>query len=1090
MPAGENPASGVGVNPAAKVGGLPDLIYLKAANGELVPVLKGPIWEEYLEFIKKRRTAAAVLPDPYSVTNVSLDGDCDRERAAPAVSGERATLTAKIEIQINRADEWVRVPLRMGEGTLRSFSHEGPPQQTGEAVFDRLDPEQGHLWWLSGKGIHNLTLVLSVPVRKESPQRRLQLSLPVSAASDLKLRVPQPRISARAEERKPTVIPQGDSGSEISLIGLGTRLDLTWLPQPELAGIETVLEARTSIGVSLDGESILIEANQRILALQGRFEEVKVWLPAGHELLKVEGSVYKEHRVDPENPNRITVALKEPVAAGADAINLKWTLRADLPAMGERISLEGFEVDRARVQTGILAVRLVGAYQVAKTDDDDRFVQRTNVSEVAKAVPPVPSQGEITSAYRLLKQPFRLGLSLQKVQPFVTVEPYLFVNLAADRAEFEGVFQFHVFRGGVDEVVFDWPNWKREGWKIELVEPLDRVEQTILDDTPGKESIRVRLIERKEGLFDLRLKAQRMLPGNSTPVDFSLPASNASSSPPAVVVVALADNVEADLKPTGETSARPLAAALSETAPLPKWARDARRKAFWVDSRARTFSAVVTPQKQQIETQADIEARIDDAQVEVVQRIGYDVAYGRLAQVLLKVPLPLVDRCTFSCGGIELIPTANGLTEGAAKQLRLTLDPPQIGRFEILVRYAVQPPAHPADTTATLSLPLVQSADAEFAASRFRLVNPTIWTISLPEETWKRQPGTQGTSAWSAVGALPELILTFDRGEAPSPTGMSISRALIRAEFDLQGRASYRAQFRISGPASGLRLQLGPGIRPTFWFGRERLAASEVAELQPAAGEFQLNFPPHDLEAEHLLSIDYQTPAGTPFAATERHRLVAPRLTAEAGATQTIWEVVMPSEQHLFTAPAGVMPLFTWRRGAFFWGRYDSQSTSELERWIAAGEGPPRFTLDAGGNCYRFTGFGLASVLDFRTMSRHIIVLIGAGLALLVGFMLMNIPATRHVLTILLLGFASTVLALWFPEPVLVLLQPAGLGLLLAIVAASIQGALRRTRKTQVLTLSSPSGFASPASSIRREAPLGLGSDEPTSIRPAPSHSS
>jgi hypothetical protein len=160
-----------------------------------------------------------------------------------------------------------------------------------------------------------------------------------------------------------------------------------------------------------------------------------------------------------------------------------------------------------------------------------------------------------------------------------------------------------------------------------------------------------------------------------------------------------------------------------------------------------------------------------------------------------------------------------------------------------------------------------------------------------------------------------------------------------------------------------------------------------------------------------------------------------------------------------------------------------------LSRWISAGDGPERPEIETVGNSYRFTGFGLAHKLEFRTMSRHIIVLIGAGLALLVGFMLMNIPATRHVLTILLLGFATTVLALWFPEPVLVLLQPAGLGLLLAIVAALIQGAMLRTRKAQVLTLSSPSGFTAPASSVRREVPPGIGSEEVTSIRNVPSHS-
>ena len=83
----------------------------------------------------------------------------------------------------------------------------------------------------------------------------------------------------------------------------------------------------------------------------------------------------------------------------------------------------------------------------------------------------------------------------------------------------------------------------------------------------------------------------------------------------------------------------------------------------------------------------------------------------------------------------------------------------------------------------------------------------------------------------------------------------------------------------------------------------------------------------------------------------------------------------------------------------------------------------------------------------------------GAGLALLLGFVLIRIPATRHVLTFLVVGFAMALTALWYAEPVKVLLQPAILGAAMAVIAAMIDRVGRRPAQSPLVTLSSPSDF-------------------------------
>src|SRR5690606_35974707 len=108
-----------------------------------------------------------------------------------------------------------------------------------------------------------------------------------------------------------------------------------------------------------------------------------------------------------------------------------------------------------------------------------------------------------TSGYKFVNQPFLLVLSLEIVQPFVTADPQVVLNLSADQAELSGVFKYQVTRGGIDEVTLNWPNWKSQGWVLEPLEPAGKVEQTIVDDPAAPDAIRIRLLERTAGSLEL-----------------------------------------------------------------------------------------------------------------------------------------------------------------------------------------------------------------------------------------------------------------------------------------------------------------------------------------------------------------------------------------------------------------------------------------------------------------------------------------------------------------------------------------------------------------------------------------------------------
>ncbi len=1076
-----------------------DVIPLKNAKGEVVPLLRTPLLEEVLAELEARRQRATPEPTQWSVAGISLQGTVD---------GDHAVLQATLQIQLLVDAKWIKVPLRLTEGTLQDQSYAGP----GEATSGGIDPEQGYLWYFKGKGLHVLKLNLIVPIRKELPTRRLQLTLPPTVVSELKLRVPVPRLTAKVDEQSRArliLTPTADGATNLEMLGLGPRLDVTWQPQPDLGTVETVLEARTAITATVDGRTVLLEANQRLGALQGSFSQVQVRMPRGGELLKVEGDVYKDHAMDAKDPTQVIVTLKEPVSS-AIPIDLKWTVRVEIPPKSERVLLEGFEVAKAKIQTGHLALRLVGDYRLERIDGQNQFVQRDNLSTLEKALPPFPSREDVSSAYSILRQPFQLAFNLQPEKPHITVKPRLFLAVNADRMELFGEYDVQVYRWGIEEVKFAWPGWKEEGWKLDPIAPPNQVEETKLDD-PSE--ILVKLIERKVGpvvrvndrasatepkQFTLLLHATRTLPAGQAAQEFTLPGMPGANVMPAEFVMVLADNLEADLRPLGETVSRLQTVSQSNLVPLPANLADLRRRDFRLDTARAKFSVATTLQKQRIGTQTDVELSLDGTELHLQQRISYDVAYERLSQVLLMVPEKLEGRVSFSlaldsqpANLVPIIPIDTGAPiEGTRKQKRLALEAPRIGKFDVIIQGSLPVNWPMGVATSITDVSLVQSSEAEFTTTRVRVQKPKRQRLTVTGDGWTPQAPQNGASVWLATAKQSAINLQVDQSDGAWQQEVAVPRCLIQVVCSPLGEVYCQAQYQIAGQPLLLRVTFPPGSTP----GRIRWDATpldgvNVVQLAGAPGQYQLTLPDADAgDSKSLLTIAYQLPKQKPMGVGAERRLAVPEILSDGTQTQTFWQVQLPVDQHLWTLPEGFTPEFDWQRVGGWWSRLPRQSPAELEQWIgslpdsAKGSGNHVLT---GGNRYLFSSLEGASIMTFRTLSTPLIILIGASLALVFGFILVNVPATRHVLTFLWLGFLTTLVTLWYSEPVLVLLQPAGLGLALALLASVAQRWFTKSRAQPVLTLASPSEQLVAISSREEVIPTGLEGEEVTQSHPA-----
>lgn len=1045
-------------------------ILLPNAQGQLVPLARTPLLEEVLRALAQRGTPPAESPLPASVSRLLLDGSSD---------GNRVTLKCQLQIEVLPDQQWVKLPLQFQEAQLKGFQAGG----VGQAVPGGFDPTQGYWWWFYGAGTHTLDLELQTAVRKELPLRRMSLSLPPTVVSQLMLTVSQPNAIAKTDERtRLNIIPGDATGTRFELIGLGTRVDVSWQPQSDPTATQPSLEVRTSIIATVDGESTLLEANQRLTAQQGSFQEVKVRLPRGGLLEELKGPLYRDHQVDPQDPTQLTVYLKEPIS-GANSADLKWTVRVEQPPESAHYLIEGFEVAGARIQTGHIGLAPVGDFRLAQSDQPNQYVKRDNASLLAKVLPPLPTTEGVKSAYNILRQPFRLNFKLQREQPHVTAKPRLFLNLTGDRAELTGFFDVQVYRGSIEEILFHWPDWKTEGWQIDAVDPPSRVEQTDSNDPTNQGVIRVRLIERATGptAFQLTFRATRPFPAGQAAQPLTLPSIRVQGDTASELVVSLADNLEIELRPTGETATRFRATTYDGVVPVPASLAELRQSAYTISSHQPTLSVGTTVQKQRVTAQSEVQLTPQGGTLDVQQQLEFDIAYERMSQVLLMVHESVLDRCRFvSAQGTNLVAIPTGLAEGAWRQHRLALESAQLGTVKITALYSLERPKPLGNASlANLIVPLVRSSDAPFTGVRLRLIDGTEPRLNLNGDGWTPQPSRPGSREWTASSAMTQISLATEAGTPGSGWGIRVSRQLFHAYFDPQGSVAGRAWYRVVGNATSLRLQLAEGmtLSEMTWDG-QRLSPGQWQEVAGQSGLLEITLPPATSDSEHLLTVVYLAALQKPLALSAQREWPVPHLLAEEGLTQSLWLLHLPATHHLWTPPATLAAEYNWQWGSWHWRRFPRHSLQDLQQWLGTEDDTLREAVSWQGHLYEFSSYEPRWSVRFTTLSRELIILLGAGLALAGGFVLVNFPATRHVLTFLSLGFLGTLTAIWYEEPVLVLLQPAVLGVSLSVMAAVWQAYWRRPKAPSVLTVGPSSSLLAESPTVAPETPRSRGLGE------------
>ncbi|MBX3415096.1 MAG: hypothetical protein KF708_20600 [Pirellulales bacterium] len=1057
-PARSAPATSGGSPDAAKpvVEAEPSVFWLPDKSGELQPVINFPLEEfETLRNVERGLNAAARPPD-YHLSYT-----------AKGVVRER---TVELEVAFTigvSVDHWVRIPLRMAEGIKT-----GPEVYAGEGEsFLVLDSgADGHVLWLRGKpGEHRVTLTVVVPLSSVGRDARLKLGLPRVPTSRIELVVPA--AGAVGQLAEGLVAERDISAPEetrFALVGLGSEVDFAWRAgEAGMPEAPVVLSASGTLVTQIDGRSASTDVRLKIKSREGEFDRFRIRLPAGAELVLGQQPGYSlvpvtDAATTPgSKTDRRVIEVRLDKRATEASLQLVIEQSHSSVGPNEYIDLGGVEVLGAVPQTGHIAVSVVGDWQVVWGD-------RRNVRQVATLPAPLEVES-LAGAFEYLNQPCSLLARVVPRTSRVAVDPQFVFFVDRDEIRMQATLRYTV-RGakvfGLELALAD------EGWQIDEIGPANLVDLfgVAFDKL---DPLNIPLLQPITGEVELTLRAHRALDEGTKQIALTLPRPIVNSVGPATVVIVPADNV--DLVPRLEEIAGLAQPGNPPRLELPPRERDP----FYYrgDVQKALFAADFDVHSRRVTAELAANVEVDKEATQVDELLVYRIAHESLTQLTVEVPESLLagEGPQFLLAGTPLEwsrlesttppPAANG---PRVARLRLLLPTPRIGACEIGVRYLASSERLPPETSVVREIPLIVPVDCDEVQGSLTLrARPGI-ELSTRDEVWQpvADDGNLRASGihLAAAPPAPRLTVTANLEDPLALSGTWVNRAWVQSWFGVAERRD-RAVYRLTSHRPQWSLTLPRGIIAESL--RVRLDGQTIP---PAVTNGVLTVPLGVEAADRgrIVELQYQFANRPPRGAL---LLDAPRFDSNTLVERTLWQIVLPAEEHLLYADTNLSRAFDWSWQGYYWARQPWWGQAELEAWSGAARAGD---IPRSENQYVFSSLGPASTCTVWTSHRATFVLLASGCALVGGLLLLYVPALRQRGVLLAAAIAAASAALLFPDYTMLMTQAASAGVVLALVAGLLEtfAARRRIR---------PAATGSASTSERRSTHSG-GSRRPPQV--------
>lgn len=1023
----------------------PPVYYVEDANGKLVPMF-GFTFDDFMKaFAQIEGTAARAGPSGFTLRKMTAEG---------RVEADHVQLTVRLDLILHQ-EGVVRAPLRFDNAIVRGeLKREGATDALLE--FDRTD---GYVCWIRGKAEEpvGLTLELATPLPVSGDEGRLRLLVPQATQSELRLTVPMSDAVGSVSEGSTLRTQPAHEGAHTEFVVEGLRGDfeLTWhKPQVRTSKSTTVLEATGEIFARIDDHSVNTEATLRVKGFGEPFDRFRVRLPQGAELLSGNPSDYSISEVadDRQADDLGRIVEVELRKKTTDPITVRLATRREheQPQSASWLELGGFEVLDAARQSGYIGVEVVGDLYVS-------WDPRLGVQQVEQ-LPDTVGGENLSARFEYFVQPCSLRARAVPRQTRVSVEPEYLLLVDPAQVQLEATLKYTV-RGKkalMLEVAMD-------EWEFVEVGPDNLVAVDGVESGPSG-LLTIPLSQPSSGQIELKLRARRPLDEKSRTLRLTLPQPRVTSPGPAAIVILPADNVH-----LGPDTQAITGLVLQEIAPPMKLPKRQQAPLFYRGEVAQAaFVAEKTVHAQTVAVHARSHVMLTEQAGQVQQRFSYKIDYEPLCRLAVEIPRALVGskELEFQLDGQVLPPTAisedvqpRSVDSKQPVRLHIALPSPRIGACELTVRYALTPCQLAPQSSIRREIPLVSPLDGQLSENRLVVSGPPELQITPPGGPWKLQ--TEGMSSDTAPlrqSGL-EMIATERVGvidlalhlEAKRVAGATVvQRAWIETWLtgtDREERALMR--FTTDRDEVELILPKEADLSQVNLY----LDGQPLLPKATTGNRWLLAMPESVAQRHRLLEVRYHSPT-----AEVSHGTLAvqfPRLGAQTWIRRLYWRVTLPPAEHILAVSPGFVREFHWGWNGVFWGRKPLLGQAELDAWIGASYSPE---TSEGANTYLFSTLGNVTGCEIRVASRAWIVLGASGAALAIGLLLIYVPACRHPATLLLAAVALAGAVMIDPEPTLLALQAASLGLALTLVAGILQRSLGRRRRG-VIRLTTPSGI-------------------------------
>ena len=366
---------------------------------------------------------------------------------------------------------------------------------------------------LPRKGEVTLQLKLLVRLSGDVAKRQLAFAIPAALTTRLNLTIDQPDADVefpgaisfqRVTEAQHTRLD--------ALMGAGDRVSLAWTPRVKRAAeVAATVMCQNAALVSFGGGVMSVRSVLDYQVTQGELRSVRVKLPAGQRLLRVEGDSIRTWTTKEEGGAQILVVdlLKGMTPNYRLTVETEKALDA-LPMTATVETPHALEVKR---ETGLVALRAEDEleFSVARTDE----LQRVDTAAFASSGAGQNASG-VTSAFRFLKPEFKLEARVTALQPQIEAVVRNSLRVGDEQVSLSATIDYVIKRVGVFGLKFAVP----AEYRIESVTGAN-VPQWNERKDGGERVVEVTLKERTVGAYALRVELVKSVKGLEQELTFA-----------------------------------------------------------------------------------------------------------------------------------------------------------------------------------------------------------------------------------------------------------------------------------------------------------------------------------------------------------------------------------------------------------------------------------------------------------------------------------------------------------------------------------------------------------------------------------------